>query len=188
VLVSIADRKLAVIENGMVLAYFPVAVGSAVSPSPTGEFQIVSRVANPTYFHNGVVMMAGRDNPVGTRWMGLNVKGYGIHGTNAPGSVGHATSHGCIRLRNRDVERLYSMLRVGDIVEIHKERDPEIVQMFGAPLDVAKAQVSVRRSGSSGVSEWVPGVERRVEILIQITVSRRSLCRWRSHSWRWWRA
>ena len=131
VLVSLADRKLAVIENGNVLAYFPVAVGAAVSPSPTGEFEIVSRVADPTYYHDGIVMGPGKDNPVGTRWMGLNVKGYGIHGTNAPRSVGHATSHGCIRLRNRDVERLYAMLRVGDVVQIRAERDEEIAGVFG---------------------------------------------------------
>ncbi len=140
VLVSIPDRKLAVLENGNVLAYFPVAVGAAVSPSPTGEFLIVSRVANPTYYHDGLVMPAGRGNPVGTRWMGLNLKGYGIHGTNAPRSVGHATSHGCIRLRNRDVERLYAMLHVGDIVEIRGERDEEITRVFGNIVDVATAE------------------------------------------------
>jgi hypothetical protein len=147
VLVSIPDRKLAVLENGNVLAYFPVAVGAAVSPSPTGEFVIVSRVANPAYYHDGLVMPAGRGNPVGTRWMGLNVKGYGIHGTNAPRSVGHATSHGCIRLRNRDVERLYAMLRVGDIVEIRGERDEEIAQVFGDTVDVATARVTTETVG-----------------------------------------
>ncbi|MFZ0773741.1 MAG: L,D-transpeptidase [Candidatus Sulfotelmatobacter sp.] len=139
-LVSIADRRLAVLENGNVLAYFSVAVGAAASPSPTGEFEIVSRVANPTYYHEGVVVAAGKDNPVGTRWMGLNVKGYGIHGTNAPRSIGHATSHGCIRLRNRDVERLYAMLRVGDVVKIHGERDEEIALVFGGNAEVATVQ------------------------------------------------
>ncbi len=147
VLVSIPDRKLAVLENGKVLAYFPVAVGATASPSPTGEFVIVSRVANPTYYHDGAVMAAGGDNPVGTRWMGLNVKGYGIHGTNAPRSVGHATSHGCIRLRNRDVEKLYAMLRVGDVVEIRGERDEEIVQLFGDTVDVATARVTTATVG-----------------------------------------
>ena len=147
VLVSIADRRLAVIEDGNVLAYFPVAVGSAVSPSPTGEFEIVNRVANPVYYHEGVVMAAGENSPVGTRWMGLDVKGYGIHGTNAPKSIGHATSHGCIRLRNRDVERLYAMLRVGDVVEIREERDEEIVQVFGGAVDVATAQAMAETVG-----------------------------------------
>ena len=53
VLVSILDRKLAVLEDGDVIATFPIAVGAAASPSPTGEFQIVSRVSNPTYYHAG---------------------------------------------------------------------------------------------------------------------------------------
>src|SRR5579864_9390152 len=149
VLVSIPDRKLAVLEDGNVLASFPVAVGAAVSPSPTGEFVIVNRVANPAYYHDGVVMAAGQDNPVGPRWLGLNLKGYGVHGTNAPKSVGHATSHGCIRLRNRDVEKLYTMLRVGDVVEIHGERNDEIAQVFGGEVQdsTVAAAASTQSSG-----------------------------------------
>ena len=90
VLVSLVDRKLAVIDSGVVIATFQVAVGAKVSPSPTGEFTIVSRVANPSYYHRGTVIPTGKDNPVGTRWVGLSLKGYGIHGTNAPGSIGRS--------------------------------------------------------------------------------------------------
>jgi lipoprotein-anchoring transpeptidase ErfK/SrfK len=147
VLVSIADRRLAVMENGNVLAYFPVAVGAVVSPSPTGEFEIVNRVANPAYYHEGVVVAASSDSPVGTRWIGLNLKGYGIHGTNAPGSIGRAASHGCIRLRNRDVERLYAMLRVGDLVSIRGERDEEIAAVFGGTVELADAHVPEETAG-----------------------------------------
>jgi lipoprotein-anchoring transpeptidase ErfK/SrfK len=130
VLVSLVDRKLAVIDNGVVVATFQVAVGAKYSPSPTGEFTIISRVPNPTYYHHGTVIPTGKDNPVGTRWVGLNLKGYGIHGTNAPKSIGRAASHGCIRLRNRDMERLFTMLRVGDVVQIRGERDEQIAQIF----------------------------------------------------------
>jgi len=147
VLVSIVDCRLAVMENGKVLAYFPVAVGAAVSPSPTGEFEIVNRVANPAYYHEGVVMAASANSPVGTRWIGLNLKGYGIHGTNAPRSIGRAASHGCIRLKNRDVERLFAMLRVGDVVEIRGERDDEIAQVFGGAADVAAERVTAEMNG-----------------------------------------
>jgi len=143
VLVSIADRKLAVTEGGNVIAKFEIAVGAAVSPSPTGEFTIVSRVSNPTYYHTGTVIPSGKDNPVGTRWVGLSKKGYGIHGTNAPRSIGHAASHGCIRLRNRDMERLFTLLQVGDVVQIHGERDEQVAQVFGTKADdtmVAEAQ------------------------------------------------
>jgi len=147
VLVSIADRRLAVIEDGNVLAYFPVAVGAETSPSPAGEFEIVNRVANPAYYHDGVVMAASENSPVGTRWIGLNLKGYGIHGTNAPRSIGRAASHGCIRLRNRDVERLYAMLRVGDSVSIRGERDGEIAQVFGGAVDVDMTQGATEAVG-----------------------------------------
>jgi lipoprotein-anchoring transpeptidase ErfK/SrfK len=147
VLVSITDRRLAVLEDNKVLAYFPVAVGAEVSPSPVGDFEIVRRVANPTYSHDGVVIPAGQDNPVGTRWMALNVKGYGIHGTNQPRSIGHARSHGCIRLRNRDVEKLYAMLQVGDLVRIRAGRDEEVAAVFGGAPDVAVAQASSSTGG-----------------------------------------
>jgi lipoprotein-anchoring transpeptidase ErfK/SrfK len=130
-LVSLPDRKLAVLDGGKVIATFPVAVGAEVSPSPAGEFQIINRVANPTYYHAGKVIPSGTDNPLGTRWLGLSQKGYGIHGTNAPRSVGHAASHGCIRLRNRDMERLFTLLRVGDRVVIRAERDEQVAQIFG---------------------------------------------------------
>ncbi len=142
VLVSIPHHKLAVLEEGQVVRIFPVAVGAAVSPSPTGDFQIVSRVANPTYYHPGVVIPPGGDNPVGTRWVGLNQKGYGIHGTNEPRSIGKAASHGCIRLRNRDIEQFFRMVSVGDTVEIRGERDVQIAQIFGGEAETTATAVA----------------------------------------------
>lgn len=135
VLVSLVDRQLAVIQDGEVIATFQVAVGADVTPSPTGEFKIVNRVENPTYYHPGVVIPSGKDNPLGTRWLGLSQKGYGIHGTNAPRSIGHAASHGCIRLRNRDAEKLFTLVQVGDKVQIRAERDEEIARIFGGEAD-----------------------------------------------------
>jgi lipoprotein-anchoring transpeptidase ErfK/SrfK len=161
VLVSLVDRKLAVIDNGVVIATFQVAVGANVSPSPTGEFTIVSRVSNPTYYHRGTVIPAGKDNPVGTRWVGLTLKGYGIHGTNAPGSIGRAASHGCIRLRNRDMERLFTMLRIGDTVQIRGERDEEVAQVFGGQTDqtvVASTQDPVQSSGQQEATQSAVGM------------------------------
>jgi len=131
ILVSLPDRKLAVIEQGKVIRTFPVSVGASVSPSPTGEFRIVHRLANPTYYHPGVVIPPGSDNPIGPRWIGLSKSGYGIHGTNQPESIGHAASHGCIRLRNRDIKQLFDLVRVGDVVEIRSERDQQIAEIFG---------------------------------------------------------
>ncbi len=129
---SIPDRKLAVVENNEVVEVFAVAVGAPNSPSPSGTFTIVNRVANPTYYHPGKVIAPGPQNPIGTRWIGLNQKGYGIHGTDEPSSIGYAKSHGCIRLRNTDVERLFERVRPGDVVELHAERDADIDQLFAS--------------------------------------------------------
>jgi len=128
--VSIPDRKLALVENDRVVRVYSVAVGAPVSPSPVGTLTIVSRVTNPTYYKPGKVIGPGASNPLGTRWIGLSEKGYGIHGTDQPGSIGRAASYGCIRLRNHDVERLFERVRTGDVVELHSERTAEIARFF----------------------------------------------------------
>jgi lipoprotein-anchoring transpeptidase ErfK/SrfK len=141
VVVSIPDCKLAVVENGRVVKIFDTAVGAPQSPSPNGTFKIVARVALPTYYHSGKVIPPGPHNPLGTRWMGLSAKGYGIHGTNMPQSIGHAASHGCIRMRKHDIEELFAMLHVGDVVELHGERDELVTRIFNteAPTLMAAA-------------------------------------------------
>jgi lipoprotein-anchoring transpeptidase ErfK/SrfK len=152
VIVSIPDRKLVVMQNGAVLRVFEVAVGADVSPSPSGTFEIVRRLTEPTYYHAGVVIPAGDDNPLGPRWVGLNKKGYGIHGTNAPRSIGKAASHGCIRMRNRDIVQFFAMVSVGDTVEIHGQRDEQVAEIFGGqasePMEVAQAEAS--STGTAG--------------------------------------
>jgi len=131
IVVSISDRKLALVEDGQVVKIYTVAVGAKVSPSPTGAFKIVTRIPQATYYHEAVVIPAGEGSPIGTRWIGLNRAGYGIHGTNSPRSIGKAASHGCIRMRNRDAEEFFEMVRVGDAVEIRGERDGETAALFG---------------------------------------------------------
>jgi lipoprotein-anchoring transpeptidase ErfK/SrfK len=149
ILISIPDRKLAVLENGKVRKIYPVAVGAEVSPSPTGQFHIAHKIVAPNYSHNGKVIAAGKGNPLGSRWMGLDIEHYGIHGTNMPKSIGHAASHGCIRMGKHDVEELFEMASVGDVVEIHEERTEEMAQVFGSlqeatqpeqPVEVAHAE------------------------------------------------
>jgi lipoprotein-anchoring transpeptidase ErfK/SrfK len=132
IVVSIPDRKLALIEDGRVVKIYPTAVGADATPSPAGSFTIVHRIPNPAWYGAGKAIPAGRNNPLGTRWLGLSRKSYGIHGTNAPASIGRNASHGCIRMRNRDVEELFEMVAVGDVVELRGERDDELAQIFGA--------------------------------------------------------
>jgi lipoprotein-anchoring transpeptidase ErfK/SrfK len=131
VVVSVPHRKLALMINGQVVRTFPVAVGAPHSPSPAGEFTIVNRLSQPTYYRPGKVIGPGPSNPLGTRWIGFDRKGYGIHGTDDPDSIGYARSHGCIRLRNRDVEQLFDLLRVGDVVELQNEPTSEMAALFG---------------------------------------------------------
>ena len=133
IVVSLADRKLAVVEAGRVVKVFSVAVGAPASPSPVGSYEIVNRLSEPTYYGFGKVVPPGKSNPIGPRWIGLSVKGYGIHGTNDPNSIGHNASHGCIRLRNRDIEELFEMIHVGDAVELVAEHTAEMDSIFGAP-------------------------------------------------------
>jgi len=131
IVISIPHRKLALIEDGEVVRLYDTAVGSAKTPTPAGDFAIVTRIPNPTHYAPGKVTPPGKSNPLGTRWMGLTIKGYGIHGTNVPGSIGQAASHGCIRMRNRDVEELFERVSVGDRVELHGQLNDQLVALFG---------------------------------------------------------
>lgn len=140
IVVSIPDRKLALLEDGEVVKVYKVAVGARVTPTPSGTFEIVNRLERPTYYHPHNVIPPGPDNPLGTRWIGLNKKGFGIHGTNEPHSIGRAASHGCVRMARRDLEELFRRVRAGDEVQILRERDDSTAQIFGgAPAAVATA-------------------------------------------------
>jgi len=131
IVVSLEDKKLALVVDGQVKKVYTVAVGKPSTPSPTGTFTIARRVKNPTYSHDGKTVLPGPGNPVGTRWMGLSIKGYGIHGTNEPKSIGKAASHGCIRMAKKDLEEMYAMVSVGDTVELVGQRNEETAQLFG---------------------------------------------------------
>ena len=154
VVVSLEDRKLVLLEDGQVKKIYPVAVGRPTTPSPAGKFQVVVRLQNPTYYHPGKVIAPGASNPLGTRWIGLNQKGYGIHGTNEPRSVGKAASHGCIRMAKADLEELFTLISVGDEVEIRSERDEQTAQWFGTPAVVmAQANMSEAQATSAGAQQ-----------------------------------
>jgi hypothetical protein len=154
IVVSIADRKLALVENDKVMKIYRVAVGAKVSPSPQGDYTIVHRIPEPTYYAPGVIMPPGKDNPLGTRWVGLSAKGFGIHGTNQPHSIGRNLSHGCIRMRNRDVEDLFARVRVGDVVELAGERTAEIARIFGgAPSAAIRAAAGTAKAEATAETE-----------------------------------
>lgn len=162
IVVSIPDRKLALIEDDCVVKIYPVAVGAAPTPSPEGEFRIASRLENPSWYRPGKVIPAGAANPLGPRWMGLGLRGFGIQGSNEPRTIGRSASHGCIRMRNRDVKDLFRRVRVGDIVEIRGERDAALAMIFGAPRDDSATLKMVSADGARDAKFVSAGENRTV--------------------------
>ena len=139
IVVSIPDRKMALVEDGRAVKVYPVAVGAPSTPTPAGAYEIAVRIPNPTWYGPRKVVAPGAANPLGTRWLGLSRKGYGIHGTNNPRSIGRRASHGCIRMRNADVEELFEMVAVGDAVEFHGEASAELEAIFAPTLLASRA-------------------------------------------------
>ena len=138
--ISIPNRKLAVVEDGRVTRIYDVAVGKDSTPSPDGTFRVANRMQDPTWYGPKQTVPPGKDNPLGNRWMGLGYRGYGIHGTNHQQSVVKAASHGCFRMRKADIEELFELVRVGDTVEIVRELNPTTAALFNpAPVAIENA-------------------------------------------------
>ena len=105
---------------------FAVATGQAIYPTPRGRWHIVVKWKNPWWYPpiqddwaKGLKPVPpGPSNPLGTRWMGLNAPGVGIHGTDEPTSIGYSASHGCIRMQVPDAEWLFDHVDVGTTVYI----------------------------------------------------------------------
>ena len=107
------------------VASFGIATGMAAYPTPTGNFRIVTKQRNPwwnppaaDWARGASPVPPGPGNPLGTRWMGLNVGAVGIHGTPDAASIGYSASHGCIRMRISDAEWLFERVRIGTPVFI----------------------------------------------------------------------
>ena len=105
IVVNIRSKRLTVYRNGLLFREYIVATGKPQTPTPTGTFEIINKEIDP-------------GGPYGTRWLGLSAKGYGIHGTNDPQSIGSAASNGCVRMYNEDIEALFDITPVGTTVRI----------------------------------------------------------------------
>jgi lipoprotein-anchoring transpeptidase ErfK/SrfK len=105
---------------------FRVATGQSIYPTPLGDFRIVVKWKDPTWYPPTQDAWArglkpvppGPNNPLGTRWMGIDAPGVGIHGTDEPASIGYSQSHGCIRMLVPDAEWLFDHVTVGTPVFI----------------------------------------------------------------------
>ena len=103
---------------GKTVQTYPIGLGKDNS-TPIGAFKVVNKLKNPTWYHSGKVVPFGDpENPLGTRWLGFDIKGYGLHGTIEPESIGKSESMGCVRMQNEHVEALYELLSVGTPITI----------------------------------------------------------------------
>nr|WP_265415908.1 L,D-transpeptidase [Paenibacillus albus] len=121
--INVTKNKLYVYTGIAIVKSFDIASGKRQGLTPIGSFEIVTKIKNPWYLAKDI---PGGDpkNPLGSRWLGLSVPNtagtkYGIHGTNAPSSIGTNASAGCIRMNNNDVEWLFDTIPTGTKVKIH---------------------------------------------------------------------
>jgi lipoprotein-anchoring transpeptidase ErfK/SrfK len=106
-----SDNLLDVFLNGKFFKRYRVGTGK-FAKTPEGDFEINDRIAQPTWWRpDGKAIPFGNpENLLGTHWLSLNVRGYGIHGTWEPETIGHQASAGCVRLLNEDIEELFALL------------------------------------------------------------------------------
>lgn len=105
IVIKTKSYTLSLFKNATLMKNYPIAIGKPSTPTPKGNFKIINKALNP-------------GGPFGARWLGLNKKGYGIHGTNNPSSIGKAISNGCIRTYNANIIELFNLVPIGTPVTI----------------------------------------------------------------------
>ncbi len=126
IVVNREQNRLYLFDGTKLFRTFPVATGQAIYPTPTGTWHIVVKWKNPWWYPPTQDSWArglkpvppGPGNPLGTRWMGLDAPGVGIHGTDEPTSIGYSASHGCIRMQVPDAEWLFDHVDIGTTVYV----------------------------------------------------------------------
>ena len=118
IFVDKSQNMLILKSDEEVIKTYTVSTG-ANNSTPVGTFKVVNKLKNPTWFKAGAVVPAGSpENILGTAWLGIDVPGYGIHGTTEPESLGQQVTQGCVRMANSDVDELYIIVPVGTEVTI----------------------------------------------------------------------
>ena len=127
--INLIARKLELKENGQLIKAYPIGVAKSKDfITPPGLYKIEVKDKNPGWinpFNPKVIIPPGKNNPLGTRWIGFHGKAgaeYGIHGTNKPDSIGKTVSHGCIRMLISDSEDLFERVEIGTPILVYYER------------------------------------------------------------------
>ncbi|MFN2566023.1 MAG: L,D-transpeptidase family protein [Gemmatimonadaceae bacterium] len=149
-IISDRGRYLHAVDSTQrVLYHFPTTVGASYDPSPKGNYKVTTIKENPIWhFQPDIIervpdhkpdarIPAGPNNAVGVVWMALSAPHYGIHGTNAPETIGYTSSAGCVRLTNWDALFLSKRIQPGVAVAF---RDTKGEAQSAAAGDVAPAR------------------------------------------------
>ncbi|MBD2072171.1 L,D-transpeptidase [Leptolyngbya sp. FACHB-671] len=118
---KLGQRRVYVHRGEEILASYPVAIGTANTPTPTGEFEVFQMIENPVWQNpwTGEVRSPGANSALGLRWIAFNEMPHGIigfHGTPTISSIGRAASNGCVRMHNADVVALFEQVEIGTTV------------------------------------------------------------------------
>ena len=120
IVVRVAARRVELWRRGVRIARFRAAVGTGSTPTPTGMFAVQdpvpSAAAQRSYLGPYIITLTAYSEVLRS-FMGGNGL-VAIHGTNADGLLGQAVSHGCVRVSNASVSRLYAVAEPGTPVEI----------------------------------------------------------------------
>jgi L,D-transpeptidase ErfK/SrfK len=120
---NLKQRRLYVYQGQKIITSYPVAIGRRGWETPTGKFTVIQMVREPVWEHpfTGQLVSSGKNNPLGARWIGFWTDGknfIGFHGTPQENLIGRAVSHGCVRMRDRDIKALFEKVQIGTSVTV----------------------------------------------------------------------
>lgn len=208
-IVNVPEMRLYDFTQGREPEVFSIAIGDGMDPSLVGEFRIGAKRKNPAWNVPAsiraekpelpAVVPPGPDNPLGDRWMTIGNTSYGIHGTNNPWSIGRQATHGCLRLYEDEMRRLYDRVPTGTrvllvyqtvklgtldggiYVEAHPdvyEREPDRVERALLRLQALGLLHAVDENALRRVAQQARGVPVRVGTIpragVQVTSRRAS--------------
>lgn len=130
IVINIAEMRLFLLppRDWGTISSFPISVGDQGTETPVGKFSVVDKIKNPSWHvpesirrerpDLPAVVPPGPDNPMGSRALRLSNGTVLIHGTNRPWGIGTRNTHGCIRLYEEDIARLFGMVDNGTPVVV----------------------------------------------------------------------
>lgn len=120
IVINIPSTTLYLYQGEELIKVYRITVGRIDAPTPIGNFKVINKRIKPTWYPTDGrnPIPPGPNNELGTRWIGINKPHYGIHGTIKPREIEKATSDGCVRLKNKDIEELYPLISLTAPVEI----------------------------------------------------------------------